>query len=88
MAELSEKDKQRIADELTKRGATRACPRCGQSQFTVLDGYFNHPIQGELSGNLVIGGPSIPVAVVVCNNCGFLSEHALGALGLLPKETK
>jgi hypothetical protein len=31
------------------------------------------------------GGQTVPAAAIVCNRCGFLSQHALGALGLLPK---
>ena len=59
------------------------CPRCASTEFSVADGYLNQTIQGELSG-VVIGGPSIPSALIVCTNCGFMSQHALGALGLLP----
>ena len=87
MAELSQDQKDRIIKALTERGARLPCPRCGNQNFTLVDGYFNQPIQTELGG-LVIGGPSIPSVVVVCTRCGFLSQHALGVLGLLPKEEK
>ena len=88
MAKLSEQDKKDIIRELTNRGATHSCPRCGHGNFDVLDGYFNQTIQGELTG-MVLGGPSVPSAVIACNKCGFLSQHALGILGLLPaKEGK
>ena len=85
MQELSQEQKQRIIKALKDRGAKLPCPRCGNDSFTLLDGYFNQTIQTELKG-MVIGGPSIPSAVVACNRCGYLSQHALGALGLLPKE--
>jgi len=35
---------------------------------------------------MVIGGPSVPSVVTACNRCGYLSQHTLGTLGLLPKE--
>lgn len=81
---MDKKTKDDIAARLTERGATNPCPRCGNNAFTVIDGYINHTLQDELRG-LVIGGRSIPTAVIACNRCGFLSLHALGALGLLPE---
>ena len=72
-----------IAKRLTDKGAVQPCPRCGHREFSVADGYFNHTLQDELKG-LVIGGKSIPCAIVICVHCGYLSQHALGALGLLP----
>ena len=77
--------KKKITKALEERGAMRACPRCGNASFTLLNGYFNQTIQTELRG-MVIGGPSIPSAVVACDNCGYLSQHALGTLGLLPEK--
>jgi len=82
---MTEEEKQRIIKALEEHGASLPCPRCGNQQFTLLDGYFNQTIQTELKG-MVIGGPSVPSVVVVCTRCGYMSQHALGALGLLPKE--
>jgi hypothetical protein len=84
MAEISEVQKKKIIDALANRQAKLPCPRCANPSFSLLGGYFNQPIQTELGG-LVIGGPSVPSVVVVCNRCGFMSQHALGALGLLPE---
>jgi hypothetical protein len=85
MAEISDSRKKEIIDALSKRKAQLPCPRCANQSFSLVGGYFNQPIQTELGG-LVIGGPSVPSVVVVCNQCGFMSQHALGALGLLPAE--
>jgi ribosomal protein L37E len=84
MAEIPKEERDRIISALEQRGATRPCPRCGNNSFELVSGYFNHFIQTNLGG-VSIGGPSIPTAVIVCNNCGWLSEHALGALKLLPE---
>jgi hypothetical protein len=84
MSEISAEQKQRIIEALNKAGARLPCPRCGNNNFTLLDGYFNQTVQTELGG-LVLGGPSVPSVVVVCARCGYLSQHALGALNLLPK---
>jgi len=85
VAELSKEDRNQIVKALEARGATRPCPRCGHNSFELVAGYFNHFIQTSLGG-VNIGGPSVPTAVIVCTNCGWLSEHALGVLNLLPKQ--
>ena len=85
MPEWSQEQKETIVRALMEKGARLPCPRCGNPNFTLLDGFFNQPIHPEL-GNIMLGGPSIPSVVTVCTRCGFMSQHALGALGLLPKE--
>lgn len=84
MPGFTEDQKKKLLSTLEGRGVKLPCPRCGNNRFTLIDGYLNHPLQLELSG-MVIGGPSIPSVGVVCENCGYLSQHALGVLGLLPK---
>jgi len=32
---------------------------------------------------IVVGGPVVPVLIVICNNCGAITFHSLGALGFL-----
>ena len=85
MQQISNEKRQKIIKALQEHGAKLPCPRCGSNFFSLLDGYFNQTIQESLKG-MVLGGPSIPSVVVVCNQCGYLSQHALGALGLLPQE--
>ena len=85
MQQIPEERKKEIVKALEERGAKLPCPRCANQSFTLLEGYFNQPIQFDLKG-MVIGGPTIPSIVIACSRCGFLSQHALGALGLLPRE--
>ena len=85
---ISNEEKQKIISELNGRinfGDIR-CPMCGNKHFIIADGYFNSIMQDSLNG-LVLGGPSIPSIPIICNRCGFISSHALGILGLLPKQT-
>ena len=88
---FSEEKKKEIIDRLGERlGKHRAhpkCPMCGHSQFTIADAYLRNDLQPEL-GSVSLGGPSIPAAAIICNNCGFISQHAIGVLGLLPKREK
>jgi hypothetical protein len=82
---LSEDAKKRIVEALTAKGVNKPCPRCGRNEFTLLNGYFVHPLQPEL-GNYVLGGDSVPTVITACTNCGYIAQHALGALGIKPKD--
>ena len=85
---ISNEEKQKIVLELNKRinSGEIKCPMCGNKHFIIADGYFNTIMQDSLNG-IVLGGPSIPSIPIICNRCGFISSHALGILGLLPKQT-
>ena len=84
---ISNEDKQKIISKLNSKIGNIKCPMCGNNHFIIADGYFNPTMQDDLN-NLVLGGPSIPSIAIVCNKCGFISSHALGVLGLLPKQTE
>lgn len=75
-------EKDEIIQKLVEKGADKPCPRCGNKAFTLVDGFFNQTIQNSAS-DYVLGGESIPSVITACTNCGFLSQYALGALGLL-----
>jgi len=85
---MTSEEKQKIIKILENIGVTLPCPRCGKNKFIILDGYFNQPLQEKIKGDIVFGGPAIPSVVTACSNCGFISLHALGALGLLPSSRK
>jgi ribosomal protein L37E len=87
MPGLTQEQKDKIVAKLEERGAKLPCPRCGSRSFTLLDGYFTQPVCAEI-GAIVLGGTTVPSIVVVCTQCGFLSQHALGALGMLPATEK
>lgn len=79
-------DKQKIVNELNSKGATRPCHRCGSTQFSVVDGYSSFGLQDDFSKGVVLGGRAMPVAMVICTNCGAITPHALGALSISIKE--
>lgn len=77
-------DEQLIINKLNEKKAFLPCHRCGNEQFTVLRGFANIIVQDILEPNtLSIGGPTIPIINVACNNCGAITQHAIGALGML-----
>lgn len=55
------------------------CPMCGNNKFVVLEGYFRNDVQPDTSG-FVIGGASVPAVAIVCDHCGFISQHAVGVV--------
>ena len=72
-----------LNERLRKNGQSTRCPMCGNPHFTIADSYFNHTLQNDLK-SVNLGGQSVPTIAIICTNCGFLSQHALGILGLLP----
>lgn len=81
---MNQAEKDKIVSTLQEKFAKNPCPRCGNPEFALVDGYANQPIQDEIVG-IVLGGKTIPTIIAVCTRCGFLSQHALGVLGLIPK---
>lgn len=78
--------KSKIVEELNKRIPNLHCPICDSKEMILTDGFFNHLLNKEISGNLIIGGPSIPTVTIICKKCGHIMEFAVGVLGLLPKK--
>ena len=81
-----EKQKE-IIEILYKKLGDSPCPMCGNKSFSFVDGYFRNSVQDDMQ-NLVIGGKNIPTVAIVCQNCGFVSQHAIGILGLLNEKTE
>lgn len=53
---------------LTEKWHSRPCPMCGTAQWQLQEKLFQ--LMEFSAGNIVIGGPVIPVAPVICGNCG------------------
>lgn len=88
---LSEDKKKELIEVLSARlrrnGKTTTCPMCGHTQFTIADAYVTNVLQDDVK-SVSIGGPAIPALAILCSNCGFISQHALGMLGLLSSAEK
>lgn len=80
-------DKQETAEKLKEKGAHLPCHRCGNKTFSILDGYSKFLVDEKIDALNIftVGGPSVPIILIVCNNCGAITPHAMGALDLLPK---
>lgn len=86
---LDEAKKKEIVDlisaRLAKGGRGASCPMCGHDGFALADGYFSNALQADFQ-NITLGGPSVPTAAIICTNCGFVSQHAIGVIGLRVEE--
>ncbi len=87
MSVISREEQEKITEVLTERGALEPCPRCGHDEFAMADGYGQYFLQSEI-GKTIIGGRAIPFVAAICTHCGYISQHALGVLGLLPRSKK
>lgn len=79
---ISAENQNRIINRLESLNVSLPCPRCGSTNFTLSDGYNIIPVRADIKG-ITIGGRSIPCITTVCNNCGYVSMHSMGILGLM-----
>jgi hypothetical protein len=87
MGVVSGEVKGEIEQILRERGIKAGCPRCGAREFAVIvEGYAAVFLQPADFKGASVQGANVPAVALVCRNCGFISQHALGVLGLLPKK--
>jgi ribosomal protein S27AE len=78
---ISADDKHTIIAALKARGAG-SCPRCSDSQWTVSE-YSRIEVQATMDRNAPERN-TITAIMIVCENCGFIAQHALQPLGVWP----
>lgn len=78
---ISADDKHTIVAALKARGAG-SCPRCRDSQWTVSE-FSMIEVQATMERDS-LERTTIPAIMVVCEHCGFISQHALQPLGIWP----
>lgn len=88
---IPKETKDKIAEELNKRikqkDASLKCPICTHNDFTLIDGYSRRILNEDIKKvNLV--GLNVPSITIACNNCGYLMDFSLGALGFLKEKPK
>jgi hypothetical protein len=72
--------KQRITDAI--QGRLRTAPIVGERGFSLIEGFIMQPLSNEVSGNITIGGPTIPLVAIVGNTSGRVYYFALKALNI------
>jgi hypothetical protein len=66
---MSSLDTEKFIAFIGQKWDGRSCPMCGSGPWSVQDKVFQ--LTEFSDGNMVIGGPVIPVVPVTCNNCGY-----------------
>lgn len=79
-------DTTKAVSALLLTGWQHSCPFCNKSVFQIQEGLFINVLQKDWK-TIELGGNSIPVIVLICTNCGFVSQHSLGILGLLEESS-
>ena len=79
---MPENEYNAILKSLMERRATVPCSRCGGNRFELQPTYTTLPLVPDFRMASSYGG-HIPCAIIICNNCGNINLHSLGALGLL-----
>ena len=62
----------KIADLLKEKHALK-CPVCNSENVAVFDSIFARSLNGK---------NALPCALIVCQDCGFVREHAIDSLGI------
>jgi ribosomal protein S27AE len=74
-----------IIQALSKKGVNKPCPRCGHPHFSVV-AETAIPINSD-PAVVALNVEVVPTVIVACSNCGFVTQHALGALDLVRAES-
>lgn len=82
---LKDDERKKIVDILNQRIGQSSCPICHKGHFSIVDGYSSNILANSYH-EINLGGSVLPFVMLVCDNCGFISQHALGTLGLLVKQ--
>lgn len=79
---LKEDERNQIIKALSERIGNFTCPICHKGHFSLIDGYSSHALTDNYR-IINIDGKIIPFVMLACDNCGFISQHALGTIGVL-----
>lgn len=82
---FTQEQRDEIVRILRERGANQPCEVCTRNNFTIMDTAVHMSVR-DLTGAIQIPGTTLPTVAVLCTNCGNIRFHALGILGLLPRE--
>lgn len=83
---ITKEEKEEIVKVLIEKLPHMECPMCHNRHFIIADGYTMLGVQ-DVKDQVILGGQSMPVIGLACSQCGFISFHSLGILGLLEQQT-
>jgi transcription elongation factor Elf1 len=56
------------------------CPLCGAQKWTIADGFVLVALEDDGSVAFHLGGPRLPSAAIICDNCG--NTHLINLIKL------
>lgn len=80
--EMSQEEKERVVLAIQKKIPSLKCPMCAHTNFVLVEGYLPQSLSAK-PASVNLGGSIIPSVGIICTHCGFLSQHALGPLGIM-----
>lgn len=83
---MNPEQKKQLINALEEKIHVISCPMCHEKSFTVADGYAMNQLQDDYRSLVISGEKLVPSVYLICNNCGFISQHALGALESLQRD--
>ena len=80
---MDKERQEKIIQVLKSKGVDKPCPRCGNEKFELI-GEAGIPLN-ERPNPLMFStmGPVVPLILLACSHCGYLTQHAQGPLGLV-----
>ncbi len=84
---FDEKTKIEIIKRLSERIPSFECPICHNKNFSIVDGFLIQGIQHQIDSIVLGNGPMVPSVALVCTHCGFMSQHNLGILGMINRDS-
>ncbi|HMD53135.1 MAG TPA: hypothetical protein VKJ65_01105 [Phycisphaerae bacterium] len=74
-----------VVQALQQRGIRGECPSCKKSMWVVHEVPISVPVY-EKNGDIKFPGTSMPMAALLCRQCGWTGLYSLGVLGLISPE--
>ncbi|WP_288594790.1 hypothetical protein [uncultured Sutterella sp.] len=77
---MQNKEVEAILSKLPSAVSELECPICHAHQFVPADGFGADAIYDAPTEAIMMVGPFVNAIMLVCENCGFISKHAIGPL--------
>lgn len=79
---LTEDERKEIKDTILSKCPKYKCFACGCNRLTLFD-YIEIGNPLDFWEMVASSFSTVPYITIVCENCGFMGRHAIGALGLM-----
>jgi ribosomal protein L32 len=80
---LTDEEAKKATAWLNAHTKLHGCPSCGSNRWTLAPHLVN--LMTYAGRAIVIGGPTYPAILLVCNECGHFRLHSAIVAGVLPR---